>query len=147
MRANGRSGAYQATQVSTVSKSKLILLMYDGAIRFITEARRSVEKRDIAGRGVCIGKAQKIINELAGSLDHERGGEVAKSLDNVYAEINKNLTEANINGDASSLDGALAMLRTIKEAWEQVINESDKKPGDENGPEEPRRGPGLAVSC
>lgn len=145
MRENIRPNAYQANQVSTVNKSKLIILMYEGAERFIAEAKSRIEAKDIAGRGVYISKAQRIINELAGSLNREKGGEVAVSLDNVYMEINKNLTEANIKGDIAHLEVSLRMLRTIKSAWEQVI--SNSQDSDDNKPAGPGQKPGVAVSC
>jgi len=114
--------AYHANQVSTVSKQKLIILMYDGAIRFITQAKEMTKRGDIAGRGHYIGKAQKIVDELNGALDNKRGGEVANSLSQVYAEIRKLLTDANISGKVASMDSALEMLTGIRSAWDQVIS-------------------------
>ncbi len=116
--------AYHANQVSTVSKQKLIILMYDGAIRFITQAKEMTKRGDIAGRGHYIGKAQKIVDELNGALDSKRGGEVASSLSQVYIEIRKLLTDANISGNIASMDSALEMLTDIRSAWDQVISAS-----------------------
>jgi len=140
----GRPNAYQSNQVSTVSKSKLILLMYDGALRFIAEAKRSIERNDIAGRGLYISKAQKIINELAGSLDRQKGQDVAASLDKVYVEVNRNLTEANIKGDASYLDSCTVMLNTVKGAWEQIISNTASE--ESPRPVEQKKA-GVAISC
>lgn len=121
---NGQAGAYQANQVSTVNGSKLILMMYDGAIRFINEAIVKVDTKDVAGRGLYISKAQKIINELESSLDKNRGGQVAVNLEKAYQEMSRKLTEANISGEASGLRVTLKMINTLKGAWEKVINGS-----------------------
>jgi len=122
MSAYGRHVAYQKTQVSTVNKSKLVVMMYEGAIRFIKEAQTEIQKKNIPGRGVSISKAQRVIDELQGSLNHEKGGEVAKNLSSVYVEVNRKLTAANINGDASLLDEALEMLNPIHEAWRKITS-------------------------
>ncbi len=122
MSKNGKANAYQANQVSTVNNSKLIILMYDGAIRFIKEAIQKIDTKDVAGRGIYISKAQRIVMELENSLDKKRGGQVALNLEKAYQEITRNLTEANINGQASSLRITLKMLDTLRNAWEKIIN-------------------------
>lgn len=121
---NGQAGAYRANQVSTVNGSKLILMMYDGAIRFIKKAIMMVDTKDVAGRGLYISKAQKIINELESSLDKNRGGQVAVNLEKAYQEMSRKLTEANISGEASGLRATLKMVNTLKGAWEKVIKGS-----------------------
>ncbi|MBI4666174.1 MAG: flagellar export chaperone FliS [Nitrospinae bacterium] len=124
MNVYGKPSAYQVTQVSTSSKAKLILLMYDGAIRFINEARMKIETRDIAGRGVAISKAQKIIHELTVALDMNSGGEVAANLSRVYAQVTRHLINANIHGDMKELAVCLEILAPMREAWDQAINKA-----------------------
>ncbi|HEB72536.1 MAG TPA: flagellar export chaperone FliS [Nitrospirae bacterium] len=121
---NGPAKAYQVNQVSTVNGSKLILMMYDGAIRFINEAILKVGAQDVAGRGLYISKAQKIINELENSLDKKRGGQVAVNLEKAYQEMSRRLTKANISGEVSDLRVTLKMVNNLKGAWEKVINGS-----------------------
>lgn len=135
--------AYHVNQVSTVSKQKLILLMYDGAIRFVNQAKEMATRGDIAGRGHYIGKAQKIVDELNGALDCNKGGEVANSLTKVYMELTRLLTDANISGNITSLNSALEMLNGIRSAWDQVISKSSTA---KTVPENPN-GRGLTVSC
>lgn len=127
MYGNSNPGAYKANQVSTVSKSKLIILMYDGAIRFIKEARQNISVGNVAKRGSNILKAQRIVDELNGALDRKAGGEVAISLGKVYFEITRQLTDANISGNKSVLDKALKQLTDLREAWEKVINGNNDK--------------------
>lgn len=122
MRNNGQAGVYQANQVSTVNGSKLIILMYDGAIRFVKEAIQRIDTKDVAGRGLYISKAQRIINELESTLDKRKGGQVAVNLEKAYQEMNRKLTDANLSGEATGLKVILKMLNTLKSAWEKVIN-------------------------
>lgn len=119
---NGQAGVYQANQVSTVNGSKLIILMYDGAIRFVKEAIQRIDTKDVAGRGLYISKAQRIINELESTLDKRKGGQVAVNLEKAYQEMNRKLTDANLSGEATGLKVILKMLNTLKSAWEKVIN-------------------------
>jgi len=120
----GQAKVYQANQVSTVNGSKLILMMYDGAIRFINEAIVKMDTNDVAGRGLYISKAQRIINELENALDKKRGGQVAVNLGKAYLEMSRKLTEANVSGNVSDLRVTLKMVNTLKGAWEKVINGS-----------------------
>lgn len=144
MREYRRPNAYQANQVNTVNKSRLIVLMYDGAIRFVSEAKQRMEAGDIAGHGLYISKAQKIVSELAASLDKARGGDVADSLDKLYTDINRNLTKANIDRNTALLDTALRTLRNVKQAWEQAIASAGKAAstaGSGGG------GSGVGINC
>ena len=118
---NSGNQAYHATQVSTADSLKLVILMYDGSIRFIKEAMESLQTGDVARRGMQISRAQRIVNELESALDKGRGGEVAIELEKVYMEINKLLNHANINGDETSLKTALDMMTTIREGWDQIV--------------------------
>lgn len=119
----GKPSAYQATQVSTANKVQLVVLMYDGAIRFITEAKEKFAAGDVAGKGVAISKAQKIIHELTNALDMRRGGEVAVNLSQVYMRISRNLINANINRKMEDLDESLESLRNLRGAWEQIMRQ------------------------
>jgi len=144
MYGSAHSKTYQSTQVSTVSKPKLILLLYDGAIRFTSEAVTCMEKGDIAGRGVFIGKAQRIIDELSGALDMTKGGRVAKGLSDSYGEMTRLYTRANISGDKKALAEALRMLDKIREAWLDIIGKQGEK--DAKSKVAPPS-QGLTISC
>lgn len=143
MYGNGKQNIYRANEVSTVSKSKLILLMYDGAIRFINEAIRRIDIKDVAGRGVYISKAQKIIDELTGALNHKEGGEVAINLGKVYFEVTRNLTKANIGGSKKPLAESLSSLKSLRISWNQVINVNGK---NRTGVGQPSLSQGIGAS-
>jgi len=129
---NGQLNHYQTNQVLTAKKSKLILMMYDGAIRFARESINKIHSKDIAARSVYIRKTQDIILELMNSLDMENGGEVASNLSKLYLFMNRNLTMANIKGEEKYIEDIVKILVELRDAWDIVINNNYKNPKDEN---------------
>ena len=112
---------YRQNEVSTSSQGKLILMMYDGAIKNAKMALHCLDKNDISGRGMHICKAHDIINELSLSLDQGKGQQVAKRLEELYQFMMRQLTLANVKGETKPIESVLLILDTLKEAWEQVI--------------------------
>jgi len=125
--------SYKSNEVSTAGKLKLVIMMYDGVIRYLKECKNKIEKGDIAGKGLYISKAQRIINELHESLNSNNGGEVAKNLGSLYKYIDANLTQANINGNAASIiDESINILENLRQSWHEVALNSPK--GAEQSP-------------
>lgn len=112
---------YHQNEISTSNQGKLILMMYDGAIKNAKMALKCLEMRDISGRGIHILKAHEIINELSLSLDQEKGQQVAKRLETLYQFMMKQLTLANVKGEPKPLESVILIMSTLKEAWEQII--------------------------
>jgi len=111
---------YQQTQITSANQKTLIVMLYGGAMRFVAEARSHILKNDLAGKGVAIGKAADIINELQNSLNFDVGGEIAPQLSNLYVHMNQHLTEANFSNQTQHLDRVLDLLGSLKDAWEAV---------------------------
>ena len=112
---------YKKTEVTTADQGKLILMMYDGAIKFIEIAKIKLKENDMAGKGVYISKAEGVISELMASLNIEGGGEIALSLEKLYAFINRQLRIANVNKDIKPLDISVKLLKTLKEGWDEIF--------------------------
>ncbi len=123
---NGQAKYYRDMQVLTAKRAKLVLMMYEGAIRFAREAIKRIQSNDIAGRGVYIRKTQDIILELMNSLDKENGGEIAANLSKLYLFINRNLIMANIQGENKFIEDCIKILTELREAWDGVINNGHK---------------------
>lgn len=123
---NGQVKYYRDTQVLTAKRAKLILMMYDGAIRFAREAVKRIQSKDIAGRGVYIRKTQDIILELMNSLDRENGGEIASNLSRLYLFMNRNLIMANIQGEEKFIEDIIKILEELRDAWDAVINNGNR---------------------
>lgn len=114
--------AYKQNEVSTSSQGKLILMMYEGAIKFTKMALQSMDKGDIAGKAKYIGKVHDIVNELSVCLDLKNGGDVTARLETLYQFILRQLTLANIKSDRQALESILKVLEPLQDAWGQVFD-------------------------
>lgn len=112
---------YQRTQVTTASKEKILLMLYEGAIRFTMQARSAMKDNKIAEKGRFISKATAILSELMATLDFKVGGKLAQDLENLYVFMIDKLIEGNINNDAKCLDTVEDLLRTLYSAWKDVV--------------------------
>lgn len=112
---------YQKTQVTTASREKVLLMLYEGAIRFTKQANSAMEKGKIAEKGTYISKATAILSELMATLDFKAGGQLAVDLENLYVFMIDKLIEGNINNDPKCLADVENLLQTLYKAWKDVI--------------------------
>ncbi|MEK6576147.1 MAG: flagellar export chaperone FliS, partial [Nitrospirota bacterium] len=117
MSQNGYVKEYGKVSISTASNEMLLLMLYDGAIRFIQQARAGIREGDMAGKRVSVSSAIAVITELLDSLNTEIGGETAENLQKLYLYMNEQLIKANLKNDASLLDEVLSLLVTLREGW------------------------------
>jgi flagellar protein FliS len=96
-------------------------MLYEGAMRFIKLAITAIDHKDIAGRGVNIGRAFDIILELNNTLNHEKGGDIAKNLEQLYMFITDQLTKANATGQRKPLEDSLKVLETLYSGWVEAL--------------------------
>jgi len=118
---------YKKISVESASKEQLLLMMYEGAIKYIKKAIIAIDDKDIAGRGQNIGYAYDIIMELNNTLDHKVGGEIAANLEQLYIWMTNQLTQANISSDKKKLEETLKVLNTLYEGWQQAIEKLKQK--------------------
>ncbi len=112
---------YKQTSVQSASREKILLMLYEGAIRFVKQAMIAIDKKDIAERGMNIGRAFDVIMELNNSLNHEVGGEIAKNLEQLYMFITEQLTKSNATGQRKPLEDALKVLETLYSGWVEAV--------------------------
>ncbi len=117
---------YQRTQVETASPTQLVVMLYDGAIRFLYRAKERMLAKDIEGKHIHLIKAQKIVMELMSSLDRSRGGEIAVNLHRIYQYMLEQLVEANLYNKSSNIDTVLSMLKDLRESWAEVDKQQQK---------------------
>jgi flagellar protein FliS len=119
------SEIYRNTQVSTVDKGRLIIILYEGGIKFIREAIKAQEEGDIPTKASCINRALDIINELNQSLNMQEGGEIAVNLRRIYKFWNEHLLRAKVSRDGHGLGDVEAMMVSLAQAWEIVCNDPE----------------------
>lgn len=114
------SKQYQQTQVTTVDKGRLIILLYEGAIKFLSQAKECQASGDIPGKANCINRAMDIINELNQSLNLQEGGEISQNLKRLYEFWNDHLIRAKVRKEAQPIDDVIKMMASLTEAWRKV---------------------------
>lgn len=112
--------AYQNSAVTTQSKGRLIVLLYDGAIKFMKLAIKELEAENYEAKGRYINKAQDIINELNAVLDMDAGGEIASNLRKLYCFMNNRLSEANIKRDPQMIREVIELMEELNQSWKAI---------------------------
>ena len=126
--------AYQKTNVSTASQGRLVVLLYEGAIKQLTAALSYINSdgkvipSNIEKFGICIQKTQAIITELQVSLDMEKGGEIAKKLMSLYLYFNEELVDASITKNRKKIEFVLNMMSQLVASWRVVANSTANAP-------------------
>jgi flagellar protein FliS len=120
-------GKYKKASVESASKEKILLMLYEGAIKFVKQAKEANAEKKIKERGELIGRAYDIVMELTTSLDFKVGGSVAQNLEQLYIYILEELTRANITGQEKHLDNSLKILNILYDGWLKAVEQVKKK--------------------
>ena len=118
-------GQYRQVQVNTASPGKLVLLLYQGAIRAMKQSIDLTAKKDYEGKGNALIKAQDIVMELNMALDMDIGGEISNSLRQLYVYIYKRLVDANLNLDIGPIEECVGIMERLLDAWEVAVRETE----------------------
>ncbi len=113
---------YRQTHVQTESPLGLVVMLYDGAIRFMTEARDAIKSGDRLAKRTAISHSLAIVSELQSTLNMKEGGAIAESLDNIYTFVNTRLLDASMHNEPGAIDEALRVLAPLKDAWSQIAD-------------------------
>jgi flagellar protein FliS len=112
---------YKQTAVTTANRGQLLLMLYEAAIKNVKKASVAVDQRNLSEKGIAIGKAHDIINELNNSLDFNTGGDIARDLERLYHFMTEQLVQANM-ASSSDPDGAKERLQTIQKLLETLLD-------------------------
>jgi flagellar protein FliS len=110
--------AYRTGQVGSAGPLRIVVLLYEGALRFSRQALDRFD--DPASRGQALGRAHGIISELMAALDHEKGADIAANLDGLYGYMLDSLTAANLSADREALASTIRVLETLLPAWREI---------------------------
>lgn len=112
--------AYTRTEVQSRSPLELVVMLYDGADKYLSQARQAIEERDAVAKREAISRALAVVSELQNNLNLEAGGEIAASLDVLYSFVNEKLVDANVKNDPSAVEQAIKVIKPLREAWTQL---------------------------
>jgi flagellar protein FliS len=112
--------AYKHTAVTTSEPAKLIVMLYDGAIKFLTLAVDRLDKRDAFGANQNLIKGKSIIAELMASLNLEKGGDIAANLQRLYAYMFNQLVDANVSKEGTRVQHVIDLLKELRTGWQSI---------------------------
>ena len=103
--------------IESASSTKLITMLLDGALERVAKAQGHMEREELAEQGEVIGKVIDIVASLDSYLDHDKGGEVSKTLEALYDYIVRQLFLANSKNDVSLLEEVASLLSEVRAGW------------------------------
>ena len=126
--------AYQKTNVNTASQGRLVVLLYEGAVKHLKAAlnlfdeNEKIKPGNIEQFGIHLQKTQAIITELQVSLDMEKGGDIARNLMSLYVYFNEELMDATISHNKTKIEFILKMVDELAESWRIIANSTANAP-------------------
>lgn len=122
----------------TVAKTRQVVMLYDGIIRFMSQAKVAMEQNEIENRFKTLSRASEVITGLQACLDYEAGGETAHILNDFYSAIDMRIMQLHRTNDAVECQKVIDELKPMREVW-NGIDHGQAKPGVE----EPAAGDGT----
>ena len=123
--------SYQAVAVTTASPGNLVLMLFDGALRFLSTALIGFQNEEIAKKNEEIHnnliKTQRILRELQCSLDLKLGGEFAQTMYALYDFMIEELRKANLAKEPGPIQTVERLLGEIRDAWAQMLEQSQSQ--------------------
>ena len=116
-----RSNTYQEIAVQTSSPTKLVVMLYEGAIRFLGQSVTAIRSNDIEGKRQSIDRAMAVIQHLQSTLDRDQGGDVAAKLDNLYIYITSKIMEGSTKLQTAPIEEAIKLLNVLLSGWEEIV--------------------------
>ncbi len=127
---NNGSSAYKEISISTASPTKLVVMLYQGAIRFLKQAEDDIRRKDIVNKSQSVDRAMAIIQHLQGTLDLDKGGEVAADLDRLYTYFSTRIFDGSAKLDLKAFEEVIQLLTVLLSAWEEIARkQEDPVPG------------------
>lgn len=112
---------YTSIHISTIDRGRLLLMMYDGLLKFLKHCAEGLDHRDVPKFARFLSKSQAIISELSNTLDHEAGGIVARDLERLYDFMMYYLTEANLEKSSKKVKMVSELVEKIASAYREII--------------------------
>lgn len=130
MKLNNYVHAYRQNSVTTASPGHLIQMLFDGALRFMSQALTGFDEEDQIRRGETIHnnlvKTLAIFDELQSSLDRERGGAFAERMWILYDYMHGEVRRANQRKDDAPIRSVVEMLGGIRQSWSEMLSQWDR---------------------
>jgi flagellar protein FliS len=115
-----QTAAYRQQSILTATPGQLVVMLYDGCLRFLHQAAFAMREGNVGESNVRLQRAEAIIDELRVTLDMDKGGVVASRLQGIYVFCSKHLLEARRNREPENIEKVSELLAELREAWAQI---------------------------
>ncbi|MBL0691372.1 MAG: flagellar export chaperone FliS [SAR324 cluster bacterium] len=109
--------AYQKSQTNTINELALVIMLYEGTLRFLKQSIDSIERNRIEHAHLLITRSRDIIAELLSSVDKKKGGKIAIDLTALYVYMFRTLVEANLTKDKEKINQVIGLLESLLDGW------------------------------
>ncbi len=116
------SHKYLAQQIMSASPAKLVAMLYERAIALLRETVEAIEAGDVERRWRANAKATEVVSHLWGTLDRERGGEIAENLNRVYGFMMMRLTMVDVENNAQAAREVIELLEPLRRSWQELAD-------------------------
>ena len=122
----------------TVAKTRQVVMLYDGIVRFMSQAKEAMENNEIERRFKTLSRASEIITGLQACLDYEAGGDTANILSDFYSSIDMRIMQLHRTNDAEECQAIITELKSMREVWNGI--DHGNQPTDKKKPADPEGG-------
>jgi flagellar protein FliS len=137
-----KHSAYTKVDVETASQGKLIVMLFNGAIKRAEEAKRQMDKGSNEGVHNNLIRSQEILSELRGALDM-KAGQLAEDLDRLYEYFQHLLITANVKKDCTPIDECVDLMTTMRDTWKELFDTAEKEAPSYRAPVPKQHGESL----
>lgn len=142
-----RLQTYKVSAVHTASPGALVVMLFDGAIKYLNIALKTFDSTDPLEFNLTIHtnltKTQEIVRELNAALDPEKGGALGNRMSSLYEYFDRRLHEANMKKDKAIIEEVLRHISGLRDAWNQSLLKESQAQADKNRPTTPSDGLSL----
>lgn len=135
--------SYQQTRTKAASREDILIMLYEGAIRFLERSISEFEAGKLGDHKTYLSRGRAIVEEFQNTLDWENGGQITIQLNDLYTHILDGLTDANLKQDMAPIQNAIQILGTLLDGWRGAIKSVKEGDGEERPPEDD---PGASVT-
>lgn len=131
--------SYKTSRANTASREDLLILLYEGAIRFLERSISEYEAKNLSEHKMFLRRGLAIISELQSTLDFDKGGDLAVQLFDLYGFMIQRLTEANMTQDISHIRIVITNMNTLLDGWRDAVRQVKNEQTEVNANPNPHR--------
>lgn len=120
------------TGIEGANPHQLIGMLYQGALDSLQQALGCIDRKDFEGRGRHLGRVITILGGLQSFLDHEKGGDISKNLDNLYEYMTVRLYDASREKTREPVEEVIKLMREVKDGWDGIAQQAQEIFSEQN---------------